>query len=158
MSQASPGANKKDIAAFFAKAKVFDSDECLLWPFRVQTRGYGIYYDGEYVLAHRRVCSEAHGLPDEGMEAAHSCGTRLCCNSGHLSWKTHADNLEDRRDHGTLPQGESHYGSILTEEDVRHIKSVQRVRGVGAALAREFGVHPCTIYSIWRGQSWKHLT
>lgn len=136
-----------------------ETDECLLWPFGFQSRGYPKFWDGEKDwLAHRVVCERAHGPAPDHYDAAHSCGTRACCNKRHLSWKTHADNLEDRRAHGTLPMGESDSKSVLTEQQVQQIRRTARTRGVGTELARQMGVHPNTVYSARDGRSWKHLT
>lgn len=116
-----------------------------------------MFWDGnEYHLAHRYVCRAAHGNPDGAEEAAHSCGVRLCCNKRHLVWKTHQDNLEDRRGHGTLPLGEKAYQARLTEGQVRAIKADNFY--TQAALAEAYGVAPGTIQAIKDGRSWKHLT
>lgn len=145
-----------NIWRWLTKALQHESNECLLWPFRVQVRGYGVFWDGEEShLAHRYVCRAAHGNPDLGEEAAHSCATRLCCNKRHLSWKSHAANLEDRRAHGTLPMGEKSYQAKLTEGMVLAIKASSRSQ---KDLAEDYGVAPGTVQAIKDGKSWKHLT
>lgn len=136
-----------------------ETDSCILWPFSVQSCGYGDFRDiDEHLLAHRWICQQAHGEPPHGHDAAHSCGTRLCCNKRHLSWKTRRANLEDRREHGTMPEGENHKGvAILTAAEVLAIRAESSQRGMGTTLAVKYGVHPSTIYAARSGRSWKCL-
>jgi group I intron endonuclease len=45
----------------------------------------------------------------------------------------------------------------LTEDQVREIKRRLRVGETNRAIAQEFGVQACTIYSIKRGRTWSHV-
>ena len=54
-------------------------------------------------------------------------------------------------------QGEAHPMAKLTAESVREIKSRPYYRGLGVALAKEFGVSAYTISNIRRGKTWKHV-
>lgn len=97
-------------ADFIAFALASDTDQCILWPFAVRkSSGYGAHnyrINGRKVSCdiHRHTCQRAHGdRPD--MEAAHSCGVKLCINRRHLYWATHAANMADAKRHGTLRGG-----------------------------------------------------
>ena len=148
--------DKAEVFAWLDWAASQETDSCLLWPFSVQSRGYPKYWDGKAAhLANREICRRAHGdSPTDVHEAAHSCGVRLCCNKRHLSWKTHADNLEDRRHHGTLPMGEGAWNAKLNETHVRAIRASKLSQ---AKIAEAYGCHPGTIQAIVEGRSWKHL-
>lgn len=146
--------DRDEILRWLGKALHADTDSCIIWPFRVQVKGYGVFWDGEvYHLAHRFICRAWYG-PSGDDDAAHACGNRLCCNRRHLSWKSHAENLEDRRGHGTLPMGTKAYQAVLTEDQVIAIRAARRTQ---RELADQYGVSPGTIQAIREGRSWKHL-
>lgn len=136
------------------KVLSYDSDECLLWPFALNNRGYGLY-KGQ--VASRYICSLFNGEPFEGAEAAHSCGNGHlgCVNPKHLRWATTEENLEDRKRHGRMKTGEAAPQSKLTLEQVREIRSLKGVRS-GVDVAKMFHVRPGCITRIWKGQRWKH--
>lgn len=142
---------------WLAEALLMETDDCIEWPFSVQSRGYGKFWDGEeYHLAHAYICTQVYGpRPSVEHDAAHSCvSRRRCCNYRHLRWALHHDNLEDRRAHGTLPMGEAHVAAVLTEPQVIAIRASTATQ---AALAQQFGVHVGTIQAIKDERSWKHL-
>jgi len=89
----------------------YEGDECLPWPFGKNGSGYGsFWHDGEMQIVSRVVCEKANGPPPtHEHEAAHSCGKGhlACCTKGHLSWKTHAENMADLIIHGPRNQREA---------------------------------------------------
>jgi hypothetical protein len=100
------------------------------------------------------MCELVHGTPPEpGLEAAHSCGVRLCCNPQHLRWATTAENAADKRIHGTMPEGDRHGGSKLRADQVREIR---RLRGTARTpeIAASYGVSSTTIRLIFAGKRW----
>lgn len=129
-------------------------DECLLWPYATNGIGYGRIGNK---LVHRLVCEHFHGSPPSlKSEAAHLCGNRLCCSHRHLEWKSHAENIADKKTHGTATAGESHGTSKLTENEVRRIRELAGVTSQ-RAIARMFGVNQGTISDIVRRESWGHV-
>lgn len=151
---------KSKAVRWLLEALLVEQDECLLWPYSMQSNGYGDFNtkDTGHLLAHVYICQEAHGPRPGRDDAAHSCGTRLCCNKRHLSWKSRWANLEDRREHGTMTEGESHASVILTAEQVKYVRAMVAPPGASwAELARSLGVHPNTLYAIREGRSWKCL-
>lgn len=130
--------------------------ECLQWPFSKTGVGYGLVRvqpgNPSMQTASRYMCELANGPPPfEWYQAAHSCGDRGCVNPKHLSWKTPTDNLLDRREHGTFPQGSRNPNSKLSAADVSYILSMKGMV-VQQRLAEMFGVSHGTISRIMSGQ------
>lgn len=137
-----------------------DTDECIIWPFTRSKDGYArVDIDGVLVFASRYVCEIENGPPpSDRHEAAHTCGKGHsgCINRKHVVWKTHRDNIADKRVHGTLPQGEKHNQAKLTEASVLEIRSL---RGLVSRkqIAMRFGVGRSTIDNIIDGVTWRHV-
>ena len=127
-------------------------DECLLWPWYVNPKGYGIVgFEGKPLRAHRFMCELANGAPPvKTMEAAHSCGNRACVNPMHLNWKTSRDNHLDQRQHGT--QATSRFGrkGALKPEQVIAIRLVAGLTAQ-SKIADHFGVSEETVRKIQAG-------
>lgn len=138
----------------------WDSDDCLPWPFYRNAGGYGRFRSGGVKhIASRFVCELFWGKPPTPKhEAAHSCGNgnEGCVNPWHLSWKTLAENQQDRATHGTDNGGERNGRVILTENDVRCIRALRGTM-LQKDIALMFGVSPRTISNIMHYEIWKDL-
>ena len=133
-----------------------ETDECLVFPFSVNWYGYGqAQIRGRTWRAHRYVLVRASGGVDPaGMQAAHSCGNRLCCNPKHLRWATAAENASDRKRHGTEARGGRNGKSILSEASVRSIKRALASGESALALAKRHEVSRSAIGDIRSGKTW----
>lgn len=149
------GSSRLEIKAFVNSALKWQGG-CLLWPFGKRTPKYGATsWNGERWLAHRLICTLAHGeAPTPKHEAAHSCGVHLCCNPQHLRWATRSENMNDRTAHGTQNRGERCGMSKLTEEMVRAIRNDPRSSREAAPY---YGVRHNTISRIRSGARWGWL-
>jgi hypothetical protein len=138
----------------------YTGDDCLIWPFGRDGRGYGaMTLNGRRVQVHRAACEQTSGPPHANSEVAHNCGNGHlgCVNPRHLRWATKKENAGDRAVHGTLVRGSAVTISKLTEDQVRTIRQ-RLAEGVRkAAIAREFSVAFMTITAIERGRTWKWL-
>lgn len=90
------------------------------------------------------------------MEAAHTCGVRLCVNQRHVRWATSAENEADKLIHGRDNRGERCGANVLSVEQVLDIRrrwpdELQRV------LAAEYGVKQQTISEIVTRRNWGWL-
>lgn len=66
-------------------------------------------------FVHRLVLKAFVGAAPDGYEARHLDGDPANNSLTNLKWGTSTENQEDRRTHGTLPKGDSHFRSLLTE-------------------------------------------
>lgn len=145
--------------------------------------GYGKAYDARVrrtggrgwatVRAHILAWEYANGRPvPKGMLVCHSCDNRDCCNPAHLWLGTSAENSADMVRKGrsasgdrsrsrlhpeSLPRGESHPLTHLTDARVREIVARLRLGETQSSLAAEFGVRQGTISKIAGGKTWGHL-
>lgn len=159
------------------------STEC--WPWRRSLTGDGYggfalpFKDGKRRL--RKASRVAWALVNGRWPQTHevvmrTCDNRTCCNPAHLSLGTHKLNMDDMAKKGRASQGDEHWTrtapsrvsrgskvgtSKLTETQVEEIRALYAEaggkRGVGAALALEYGVTRQLIWQIVKGKWWKHV-
>lgn len=105
---------------------------------------------------HRLAWMLINGPIPAGKIVCHTCDNRRCCNPAHLWLGTIAENLRDMDEKGrrvnTPHPGERNGRAVLTAEQVAHIRDSDEM---GTSLARKFGVHKSTIYSIRKRRNWK---
>jgi len=142
--------------AFLRAHVAHDGDDCLLWPHRLNDRGYGLaVVGGVQRTASRWMCVLAHGEPPKGKNsAAHNCGNPACVNPQHLRWASHAENCADRKTHGTENIGERHGKTRLTAQDVKDIRAAPPDL---VTLARKYGMNKHSISKIRSGKRWGHV-
>ena len=164
---------------------------CTLWTAGKYETGYGQFFAGEKVRAHRYAYIVAHGPIPEGLCVCHRCDVRDCVNPDHLYLGTQKDNMRDRMERegyatvpkgddwyavhgadtivrgnawhaahdGTVPKGEAHHMTSLTEQDVRDIRAsyIPRRNGGLRALGERFGLTLSGVYAIVTGKTWAHV-
>ncbi len=109
-------------------------------------------------LIHRLVLDAFRGPCPEGMECRHLDGTRTNNALSNLCWGTRAENVEDKKRHGTEAYGERQWKARLTTDLVRTIRAEYAAGGTShPRLARKYGVHQSTIGHMLRGTTWKHV-
>lgn len=135
-----------------------NTQECVLWAYRVNIHGYGcIKQARKEWLVHRLVYFKRHGnVPDL---LRHTCDVRNCINPNHLLPGTQLDNMRDMVERGRAVVGEACVHSKLIEADVRTIREVY-VKGTRwkpgncKELAAKYGVNINQIQRVARGASW----
>lgn len=143
---------------FFADALSSNTDECVLWPFSKEKKGYArILHEGRFIVASRMMCEKVNGAPpSEEYHAAHSCGVCSCINPKHLSWKTASDNAKDKEAHGTRQFGAIHYAAKLSEASVREIRAIGRSRPLDE-VATMFHVSRTAVRKVLDRKTWTHI-
>jgi uncharacterized protein YcgL (UPF0745 family) len=106
------------------------------------------------------------GPAPEGQEVNHKNGNPTDNRLANLEYVTKRENywhsvrigLRPLRGNPTFPlRGSTNPQAKLTEDDVRKIRDTPVKRGTLIALAKEYGVHKCTVAGIIHGRKWKHL-
>lgn len=130
-----------------------DGNRCLLWPFAVNSAGYGQFMAyGQLYKPHRYMCEVTHGrAPSKKHQAAHECGNTICVNPKHLFWKTAGQNQLDRRKHGTTMKGQRHKLTLKQVEKIRAYAGKE----LPTRTASRFSVTESNIRQIWTGKIWR---
>lgn len=132
--------------------------DCWKWLGWTHRNGYGGFaFRERKFLAHRASYILFKGEIPSGLCVLHSCDVRSCVNPAHLSLGTKKENTADmiRKDRHFKHSGETSPRSILTEADVRVIRSWPKKKGYRIELAGRFGVSVPTIEAVVRGYNWK---
>ncbi len=142
--------------------KVDKSGDCWLWIGAIKGGGYGSFrYKESQVIAHRHSWFLKNGQIPEGMCVCHTCDNPPCVNPDHLWLGTHADNMRDRankkRGVSNPPLGEQAYNSILTEGDVRVIRSLYSLGVKQSVISKFLDVPFRRVWKIVHRKAWKHV-
>jgi len=144
-----------DVARFFSRVDVRDSNNCWNFQRSLSVGGYGTFSAiGEDFYAHRFSYLLFFGKIPDDMLVRHKCDNPACVNPYHLETGTTMDNQRDKQLRDRIPKGSQNGNSKLTEEDVYAILADTRSAKV---VASEYGVSKDTVLRIRRNQQWKHL-
>lgn len=146
------------------KLKSANSVDCLVWPFCINTSGYGIVHVRSFratnLRAHRLAFWHFYGRWPEP-HARHTCDNRKCFSPLRILEGTPADNSADMVKRGRqLPMkcpGELNPFAKLTDGKVRLIRQERSSGSLEAHVARKYGVHPKTIRAVVNRTSWSHV-
>jgi hypothetical protein len=135
-----------------------NTDDCIIYPYGLNSRGYGaIDIGGRKRAVHLVVCEIAHGpAPGKGYHAAHNCGVPACCNPRHVRWATPKENMADKLQHGTHNRGTKHNLAKISEEDALKIRLLKG-KVSAAKVGKQFGLSRSTVYEIFNHKIWKWL-
>ena len=132
--------------------------ECIEWQGAKSSAGYGqLKVNGKVHYVHRLAYEKANGPIPEGLVVRHTCDNPACHNPEHLIIGAQKDNMQDCSQRGRVnktikARGEAQGLSKLTEETVRLIMESPLS---GSALAKELGVHRCTVNRVRAGSTWR---
>lgn len=136
----------------------YAGDDCLPWPMSRHPTGYGSFgFERKILYAHRVMCELVHGpAPSPAHECAHSCGKGHlgCVNPRHLSWKTRAENEQDKIAHGRSAWGVNRpRRHMLTVEKVAQIRALGDTKTV-TELSVMFNVTRSNIRKVLKYETW----
>jgi hypothetical protein len=93
----------------------------------------------------------------DGMEARHYPDRDRTNNRvENLSWATHAVNMADKKEHGTISAGIKHPMHKLTEDQVAEIRERYAAGATSSELGSIYGVCRETIANVAYGHTWKN--
>lgn len=108
---------------------------------------------------HRIVLEAFVGPRPRGMECRHLNGRAHDNRLANLVWGTRAENMADRTRLGehNPALGENRHNAVLTEKQVRAIRSLNASGKGGSEISRTMGVNINTVFGIISGRNWKWL-
>lgn len=123
-------------------------------------KGYmAVKVDGCQVKVHVLMYERKHGPLPPGLFVLHRCDNPPCWNLDHLFAGTLQDNADDRGSKGRTARGEHHGRAVLSEAQVREIRSNGgKQRGDRARLAEQYSVNHRVISDVLNGKTWNHVT
>ena len=155
---------KKDEERFWKKVDKKENEEC--WEWRAGKRaGYGAFkMNGKVQSSHRVVYSMEKGeIPGEKL-VLHKCDNRKCVNPSHLYLGDYSRNIQDRLERtewkpgDSLPKGENHPNTKLTEEEVIEIREKYSNKNITQKeLAKDYPVARKQITKIVNERCWKNI-
>lgn len=150
---------KKREAIFWELIDIRGKREC--WPFK-RCKGlsiYGYFWTGEKVEgAHRYSLELKLGRKlRKGECALHKCDNKACVNPAHLFVGTNLDNSRDMVNKGRKERGSDVYGAVLTEKQVRLIRTEFSKGQPLHKLAKQFHIGIDNLYHVVQGRTWRHV-
>ena len=126
---------------FWSKVDKRGPDECWLWQTGMVFGGYGKFFDGKIIRAHRYAYQLLVGPVPEGLELDHLCRVRNCVNPAHLEAVTHQENCQ---------RGIAGYGTVPTpksSQNRQYFKKTHCPQGHPYDLINTY-INPTTVKGI----------
>jgi hypothetical protein len=111
---------------------------------------------GSTLYIHHLVSAAFNGPTPKGEEIRHRDGNCDNNKNTNLIFGTRAQNLADKKIHGTQTRGEKHCTAKLTEAQVLEIRN-RATKETYENLAKEYGVATMTVWKAATGKTWAHL-
>lgn len=144
----------------FKRKVEWKEDENGCWICTSHNTGEGRYpemkRDYKTTTVARFLYCEKNGPIEEGGRLIHKCRNPLCINPDHMEVGTQADVVKhrDKGENRWIPSGEKHPRAILTENDVRFIRTSELTT---RELVKKYKISAQQIWRIRQRQSWKHI-
>lgn len=110
------------------------------------------------MMLHTLVIESFRGRRPNGQQCRHLNGKSFDCRLENLVWGSSWENHQDKRLHGTTPQGVRNGRAKLTAKQVALIPKLYKLGFHQWQLAEHFGVTQPLIGQIIRGRLWAHVT
>ena len=112
---------------------------------------------GNIRYVHHLVLETFVGPKQEGYECRHLDGDAGNNTLSNLCWGIRDENIADMRYHGRN-KGTRHYHAVLSNDDIRIIRSRSAAGETSARIAPDFNIHDSTVRKIVRCERWSHVT
>ncbi|MGW1739976.1 HNH endonuclease [Nocardia sp. NPDC001965] len=113
---------------------------------------------GKAYYVHRLVAEAFIPNPFDKPDVAHWDNDSMNNHASNLRWATEAENMADKRRHGTHTTCERIGTAKLTNEQVAYIRSCKgQSWGIQSKLAEQFAVSEATVSEIMNGWHWKDV-
>lgn len=152
-----------EMLSFIEMAVRTETDLCIDWPWMADRLRHGKFIarvrkgKARWVQAHRIACRAIHGPPPfPDAHAAHGCGRACCVNPKHLRWATAAQNMADKKVHGTQARGVDAPTAKLTDAQAAKMR-LDAKHWPQRVLAKRYGVTLNTVNKVLAGKSWGHV-
>lgn len=130
---------------------------CWEWQGERMRFGHGRFqYLSKRYAAHRLSYQLAYGHIPNDLQVCHKCDNPPCVRFDHLFVGTQKDNIRDASKKGRLFHGESHYLAKLTEEKVKQIRMLAKVKS-NKEISALFSINSGTANNVIHRKTWKHL-
>lgn len=139
---------------------VIKSVGCWGWKGTVDKNGYGIMSSDRRHgpdRAHRASWVIHNGSIPNGLLVCHKCDHAECTNPEHLFLGTLADNTNDMINKNRKAIGQKTKTAKLTEDNVRTIKTLLKLKVSYPKIAKIFNVGINAILRIKRNETWKYI-
>lgn len=93
----------------------------------------------------------------DGMECCHFNDNRNDNRLNNLRWDTRKANRQDAIRNGKTPNGECHYKSTLTKEQILVIRAEYDAGNTLKEIAHKFNITSSLVYLIGKRINWKHV-
>lgn len=144
---------------FWSKVRRNGPDDCWPWQGAQAALGHGMFWvsaERKRQSAHAIALELASGIQrPSGMHCCHRCDNPACCNPAHLYYGTPAQNSSDMVSRKRNSRGSGKVNALLSESQVKEIRSRYFAGETGASLAAEFGIQPGHLSNITRGRMWR---
>ena len=139
--------------------KVEKTSGCWEWTASKTHNGYGQFFDGGQVRAHRVSWLYHNGDIPENALVCHHCDNPGCVRPDHLFLGTPADNTMDmvRKGRARGAVGSAHPRAKLTEKDIPRIRDMLRCGARNVDIGKWFGVSAENISGIKHNRIWRHV-
>jgi len=150
----------RQVANFWSKINKDAPGGCWLWTGSLRDGWHGqIGFGGKNFSTHSVAWLLLGGdILLSGSNLCHSCDVGHCCNPAHMRIGTHADNARDKTERNRNPNGIRNGNAVLTEDQVREIRSLRASGMKLHAIATHFKVSRSAVKFILYGKTWTHVT
>lgn len=146
---------------FWSHVNVSGDGDCWEWTAAIHPKtGYGLFTwpststrsGWTSCTAHRAALALHQGIdPPAGLDCAHSCDNRPCCNPAHLRWATRAENQHDKVLRGRAAAG-AKCGSAVSAEVAAGVRTRAAAGEELMTLVREYGINRNTVTHLVDGK------